>query len=95
MRNPISRGKFSYNLGKADVITPTAIIGPEETPAPAPTVVRATQQAPTPNRKQKRRQAVFTKHLARRLAKEKVPVKIEVLPDGGLHVTADMREEKP
>jgi hypothetical protein len=47
-----------------------------------------------PNHQQRRRNAAINRLLARRLAKEKVPVKVEILPDGGVHVTADMREEK-
>lgn len=94
MRNPIARGRFRYNLGP--VITPpdaATITGPE--PPPPPAVVQAASSAPRQkNRREKRRDAAFNRQLNRRLEKEKVPVKVEVLPDGGLHVTADMREEK-
>lgn len=91
MRNPVSRGRFTFNLGRSGENAPLLPTSDEGTRISAP----AGPPPPAGNRKQRRRQAVFTQQLARRLEKDKVPVKIETLPDGGLHVTADMRDEKP
>lgn len=97
MRNPISRGRFTYNLGQLCASTPAlaTITGPDEPAPPPKPVVQAAPALPVrPNHQQRRRNAAINRLLARRLAKEKVPVKVEILPDGGVHVTADMREEK-
>lgn len=87
MRNVISRSKFSYNLG------PQVQAAPLAEPAPPP-VVQAPAQ-PQANRHMRRKNKTFNKRLSRRLAKDKLPAKVEILPDGGIHVTVDTREEKP
>ena len=46
-----------------------------------------------PNRHSRRAQAVFNRRFAKRMKKEKLPVTIEVLPDGGIHVRVDGKQE--
>ena len=53
--------------------------------AAAPTL--PPQPKATPNRKQRRLNAVFNRKIKARLAKDKTPAQVEVLPDGGVHIT--------
>jgi hypothetical protein len=46
------------------------------------------------NRAQRRRNAVFNRRLEARLKKDGTPAKVEILPDGGIHVTADAKKLK-
>lgn len=54
-------------------------------PAPPP---------PRPSRKQRRANAVFNRKLEQRLAKDQVPITLQVLPDGGIHAHVNLREEE-
>lgn len=47
-----------------------------------------------PSRKQRRYNALFNRKLSERMKKDQLPATIEVLPDGGLHVTVDGRTEE-
>lgn len=48
-----------------------------------------TPATPTSNRRQRRVQALFNKKLRKKLSQDGSPVKLEVLPDGGLHFTVE------
>jgi hypothetical protein len=85
MRNPTSRGKFSYNFGPA-------IAGSEAKPIPPP-VVQAAPAQPQPDRHTRRTNKVFNRRLKRALKKDNSAVEVEILADGGIHVTVDTRED--
>jgi hypothetical protein len=49
--------------------------------------------AAKPNRRQRRRGQVFNKKLAAALSKDESKTTVKVLPDEGLHVQVDARDE--
>lgn len=62
-----------------------------ELPSPSNAPAQAAPQRS--NRRARRRVEVFNRHLARKLAQVDMPVTIETLPDGGVHVTVKKTEE--
>lgn len=82
MRNVLSRGRFSYVVSAAGM-SPLEVPASSEPPAPP---------AQTLSRRQRRTNEVLNRRLKRRLEKDGTPVNVEVLPDGGIHVTVKKEE---
>lgn len=93
MRNVLSRGRFQYTIPKAQPNDVTVELAPEALPAPPPDIV-VPQQPKQLSRKDRRRNEVFNRRLKKRIEKDGTPARVEVLPDGGIHVHVDTREPK-
>lgn len=88
MRTVLTAGRFSFALAAATAADTPAELAPAPKPEEPPPAL-----APR-GRKERRAAKTFNRRLEKRLQKDKTPVKLEVLPDGGLHATIDMRGEK-
>jgi len=95
MRTVLTLGRFSFAVAAA-ATAGTADSAELTLPAEAAsTMIREEPPlAPGPrSRKERRAAKKFNRLLERRLSKDKTPVRVEVQPDGGLHVQVNTREK--
>ncbi len=71
---------FRYTLENNAPGPSTAIV---EQPVAAPSA------PPAPNREARRKQKAFNRRLSHALEKDGTPARVEVLPDGGIHIHVD------
>lgn len=89
MRNPVSRGRFSFSVPSTGTSLPD--IEPVK-PIRAPESVVVSPPPAKKSRHDRRRDKAFNRRLKKRLEADGTPVNVEVLEDGGLHVTVKKEE---
>lgn len=106
MRNPVSRGQFTYTIPVAKPGDEPAKLcgclgacvdggGGHAHGHASPAAGGGGNPPPRQlSRKQRRVNEVFNRRLKRRVEKDGTPARVEVLPDGGIHVHVDTREQK-
>lgn len=93
MRNPVTRGPFHFRVTPASANSQQVTILEAAREAEATPTVVVEPRPRTKSRHERRKDKVFNRQLERRLQKDGVPATVELLPDGGVHVTVRKPEE--